>query len=71
MNEFLFRLHIDLKEATDTMMCSQYKGQYRKFEIDQGTKRARCCVGLHLAEEGDLGRFKPVVPLDQLHCTDG
>lgn len=70
MTEFLSSIQDDLKAATDTRLCSQYKGKYGRLAIDEETKRPRYCAvcnRLRPAEEGDLGRFKPVVPQDQLH----
>uniref|UniRef100_A0A8D2DLH6 J domain-containing protein n=1 Tax=Sciurus vulgaris TaxID=55149 RepID=A0A8D2DLH6_SCIVU len=46
-----------LKEAMNTMMCSQCQGKHRRFEMDWEPKSARYCAEcnrLHPAEEGDF-----------------
>ncbi|XP_007953277.1 dnaJ homolog subfamily C member 14 [Orycteropus afer afer] len=57
VNEFLSKLQDDLKEAMNTMMCSQCQGKHRRFEMDREPKNARYCAEcnkLHPAKEGDF-----------------
>uniref|UniRef100_A0A8C2MZQ6 J domain-containing protein n=1 Tax=Cricetulus griseus TaxID=10029 RepID=A0A8C2MZQ6_CRIGR len=57
VNEFLWTLQDDLKEAMNTLMCSRCQGKHRRFEVDREPKSARYCAEcnrLHPAEEGDF-----------------
>nr|XP_006629390.1 PREDICTED: dnaJ homolog subfamily C member 14 [Lepisosteus oculatus]XP_015199808.1 PREDICTED: dnaJ homolog subfamily C member 14 [Lepisosteus oculatus] len=57
MNEFLTKLHDDLKEAMNTMMCSKCEGKHKRFEMERDPGEARFCAECskrHSAEEGDF-----------------
>ncbi|KFO37160.1 DnaJ like protein subfamily C member 14 [Fukomys damarensis] len=58
VSELLSKLQDDLKEAMNTMMCSQCQGKHRRFEMDWEPKNSRYCAEcnkLHPAEERDFG----------------
>lgn len=74
MNEFLSRLQDDLREVMDTVMCSRCRGKCRRLEMTMNLREPDIVLSvvgcIHATEEGDLGRFKHVVPHDQLHYSD-
>lgn len=57
MDEFLVRLHEDLKEAMNTMSCTHCNGKHRRYEVERSPWEARYCArcnARHSASEGDF-----------------